>query len=218
MALADLSAIGFWGFAAATFAAGTVECGWYTEDNRGLYGGFLMVGGVAQAIAGLWDCLRGSAAGGVILLGFGLYWMGEAIAMFPNDTGIAQSRYPHITEYNKLIGWYKLCWALYTIPMVYTMARASLCQGLTLFLVFIVFFMHALTGLLSDHDVTNLKKASGYIMIIAAALAYYMGCGIYLKACGCKGLPFGKPILPGGVATEEASEKPQMIEEYQAEP
>ncbi|EZG86970.1 GPR1/FUN34/yaaH family protein [Gregarina niphandrodes] len=195
MAIADLGALGFWGFATVTFVAGTVDCGWYAADNRGLYYAFLMFGGLGQVIAGLVDILRGNAAGGVILTAFGIHWCGEGISAWPGLSEMSKSRYDDQTQLLKMIGFYKLVWALISLPMIYVMFRASMCQGVTLTVVCIIFALHSLACFLDGDAAENVHKVSGYLCIIAALLAYYMGCSLYLRASGAPGLPFGRPLF-----------------------
>jgi uncharacterized protein len=193
--IAAPSPLGLFGVSAATFMVGAWMAGWYgTRDSAGYLFPFAsMCAGVAQLIASNWS-FRARDGIAVVVHGiWGSFWLGFGILQLLFVTHTLVEPRP---EFHELAFWF--------IPLsaiTLACALAALAHGNFGFMAVLGALasaaafaaVHFLTG------GTGWETLAGWLLVIAAGLAYYVGTAMMLEAAA------GRVVLPLGRAKAAAN-------------
>ncbi|MEI6142834.1 MAG: acetate uptake transporter [Mariniphaga sp.] len=144
--------------------------------------GFIF-GGAAQLIAGFQEQKMGNNFGYSAFVAYGSFWIGLGIIWILNFYKIYESS---TTD----VGYYLVCWTLYTAIMFVASLRIHKAMAVTFFTLLLGFVLLDL-----GHFIDPIwNKVAGYELFICAFSAWYMMAAIILNDLA------GKTILPFGTA------------------
>lgn len=184
------SVLGLYGFAAATFMVAANLAGWYGNTNTPLilFPFALVVGGIAQFIAGMWayrarDALATAMHGvwGSFWIGYGIYNLLVALTVLPgpSTSAVAASGFGL---------WFVV---LAAITLVGAIAASAENIGLTSVLATLT-AGSVLLAIALMAGFPAVQIAAGYVLLISALLAWYVSSAMMLEST------FKRPILPVG--------------------
>jgi succinate-acetate transporter protein len=184
------SVLGLYGFAAATFMVAANLAGWYGNESTPLilFPFALVVGGIAQFIAGLWafrarDALATAMHGvwGSFWIGYGIYNLLVALAVLPapGASTVAATAFGF---------WFVV---LAAITLVGTIAASAESMGLTSVLGMLT-VGSVLLAIAFLGGFPAIQIAAGYVLVIAALLAWYVSSAMLLEST------FRQRVLPIG--------------------
>jgi uncharacterized protein len=179
-AVADPSTLGLFGFATTTLVLSAWNAGFSGVTPGGALGLALAFGGLGQLLAGMWEFKNGNTFGGVAFSSYGAFWISFWVLF--NAAGSA----PKGTND---VAWYLLGWTIVTF--LYLVCTIRLNYGLVavfglLFLTFLLLCLGAFNGNAAGSGITSI---GGWVGIITAVAAYYVGTSNLLKAVGADLLP-----------------------------
>jgi succinate-acetate transporter protein len=183
-AVADPAPLGLFGFATTTLVLSAWNAGFSGLTPGGALGLALAYGGLAQLLAGMWEFKNGNTFGGVAFSSYGAFWISFWVlfnAVNSAPTGKTD------------VAWYLLGWTIVTGLLLLGSLRLN--WGLVavfalLFLTFLLLCIGAFNGDAAGKGVTGI---GGYIGLVTAIVAYYVGLAGVLKATsgGKINLPLG---------------------------
>lgn len=178
--LANPAPLGLFGFALTTALLQGGVTG-ITEGSTTflVYGYAFAFGGAAQALAGIFELVRGTTLPAVAFVCYGAFWIGFAINGICGVTG-AYPSLPHDGE--------KMFLALWGFITFFFFA-ASLCVNFVLqalFLLLSIVFWLLAGGVANSHS----HKAAGWIGLVVAGIAFYGGVAEMLNEI------YDKTVLP----------------------
>ena len=145
----------------------------------------ILVGGLAQFIAGFQEYKSGNNFGYSAFVMYGAFWMSLGIMFIISDLGLYKAS-------NTDIAWYMFVWTVYTFIMWFPAMKISAAMALT-FTTLLIGFILLTIGHFSN-PVFNI--IAGYDLIICSLCALYMmASAIYSQVFGKNVLPLGKPWL-----------------------
>jgi uncharacterized protein len=184
------SVLGLYGFAAATFMVAANLAGWYGNESTPLilFPFALVVGGIAQFVAGLWayrarDALATAMHGvwGSFWIAYGIYNLLVALAVLPSPS----------TSTVAATGFGFWFVVLAAITLVGAIAASAENIGLTSVLGALTAGSTLLAiALLGGFPAVQI--AAGYVLVISALLAWYVSSAMLLEGT------FKRPVLPIG--------------------
>jgi hypothetical protein len=187
------SILGLFGFAGATFIVAAHMAGWYgnkaTPDYLFPFAAFF--GGLAQFMAGMWAYRARDAVATAMHGMWGSFWMGFGVLNLLVAAGVLAAG----TTMDHALGmWFIALGAITVSGAVGVLLERSL--GVTAVLgVLAAGCAFAAVGLLTD--TTGLQQAAGWVFVLAAVLAWYVGTAMMLNAAaGRNVLPLFKPDAP----------------------
>ncbi|THH27888.1 hypothetical protein EUX98_g6302 [Antrodiella citrinella] len=162
-----------------SFASTTLMLSLFNAQARGIttpnavVGMALGVGGLAQLLAGMWEFACGNTFGATAFSSFGGFWLSYA-SIFVPGTGIsaAYSTDPAAEQFSSALGIYLTTWGIVTFLLLVAATRRNIgLIALFLFLTITFFLLGAgfFTGMVA------VTKAGGYMGVITALIAYYVG-------------------------------------------
>jgi succinate-acetate transporter protein len=157
------------GLALAAFALGLANTGLLNgvADIKLLLGPALLVGGLVQLLAGMWEYRAGSTFGATASTLLGAFWLSLAALMLPGfGVGLLAVTAPK----HPAMGWYMLAIAILTAILTLAAFRISGAHAAVFVLLFLSFLLIAL-GLLTGNGVLN--TIGGWLGILAAIGAAY---------------------------------------------
>jgi uncharacterized protein len=180
--LADAAPTGLACFAITTFLLSMVNANFVTPVIQPMVLGVaLMVGGIAQFAAGMWEFRAGNTFGGMLFTVFGGFWLALwAIVQFyvkeipPREVGNA-------------LGLFLIAFAMFTLIMFVASLKTTRAATVVLGLLFITFL---LLGIGNAGTHTTIIHWGGYFGLVTAA-----GAG-YIALAGVTNETFGRTVLP----------------------
>jgi len=134
----------------------------------------LMVGGLTQLLAGMWEMAAGNTFGGTIFSLFSGFWLSYGLIFIPGS-GIlaAYTATPEAAaEFGNALGIYLTSWFILIFIMVPATFRSSFALAVEVALVDLVILVLAIAQFTGNPQVT---LAGGYLGLIAAFGAFYVG-------------------------------------------
>ena len=175
--IANPGALGLGGFALTTFLLSLVNASIIKPENIGVVLGMAFCyGGVAQILAGMWEFKVGNIFGATCFTSFGAFWMGWALMLVLEKTGVAAVPAAGLAAF-------LFAWGLFTLYA--TIASFHTHKGLRILFVAltITFFLLAI-GEYSSY----FKTAGGYLGILVALIAWYLSMAILVNGVANKNI------------------------------
>lgn len=184
MKQANPGALGLGGFALTTFLLNVVNAGLISKDNLGMVLPVgIFYGGLAQFCAGMWEFKRGDTFGATCFSSFGAFWMGVALMILLENTGVIS---PVPREGMAVLF---IAWGIFTAYA--TIASLKVNRAVTsIFVTLVILFFLLAAGEWS----ATVHKAAGYEGIVCALIAWYTAAGVLINTL------FGREVLPLGAA------------------
>lgn len=180
--IADPAALGLAGFALTTFLLSMVN-GQVVDKGVEpvVFGMALMMGGLAQLLAGMWEFRKGNTFGATAFTGFGAFWLSfwALVQFYVKDIPAAQAGHA--------VGLYLFAWTAFTAYMLIPSFAVSRAVNVVFLLLTPTFFCLAL-GNYGGHE--NIVKVGGFLGIATAIAAAYASCAVVTNAT------FGRVVLP----------------------
>jgi len=199
--IAAPSILGLYGFAAATFAVAAHLAGWYGNSKTPgeLWPFALAFGGVAQLLAGMWAYRVRDAVATAMHGAWGAFWIAFGI----HELLVQWGKIPLVPAGKEVNGAMAM-WFFTLAAITAAGALAAVAENLILFATLAT--LAAGSFLLAiGHGVgsTGWVKLAGWVLVLAAVLAYYLATAMMMAASAGKVvLPLGKPMKeankPGG--------------------
>jgi len=160
-----------------SFASTTLILSLYNANARGVtapnvvIGMALFVGGLAQLLAGMWEFAVGNTFGATAFSSYGGFWLSYASIFIPGS-GISDAYKDQPAEFSSAVAIYLTTWAIVTFILLIGALRRNI--GLiTLFLFLGITFILLAAGAFTG--TANISKTGGYLGVITALIAYYVG-------------------------------------------
>lgn len=172
--------LGLFGFALTTWLLSMINAGLLAGAGLGMVLAMAFAyGGTAQFVAGLMEMTTGNTFGFVAFCSYGAFWWSFALFVEFFAKGV-----PGV-----MVGWYLLLWGVFTFAMF--IGTFALNKALQLIFGFLTatFVLLALKDLLGA---ASLGTIGGYLGLITAALAFYLGAAVVINGA------HGRAILPVG--------------------
>jgi len=185
--------LGLLSFAGATFILSmfNIQADGITVTNA-VVGMALMVGGLTQLLAGMWEFACGNTFGGTIFTLFSGFWMSYGLIFLP-FVGIldAYEATPQgAAQLHNALGIYLMTWFILVFVMIWAAMRSS---AILFVLVILVDVMCLVLGVGEFTQNLAITKAGGALGIVSAALCFYVGAAtLYTKETSYLHLPTGE--------------------------
>lgn len=180
--IADPGALGLAGFALTTFMLSMVNANWINAGvEPAVFGMALMMGGIAQLLAGMWEFRSGNAFGATAFTSYGAFWLSfwALVQFYIKDIPAAQAGHA--------VGLYLLTWGGFTAYM--TIASFGTTRAVNIvFLLLLPTFLLLGFGKYGAHE--NIVHLGGYLGVVTAIAAAYASCASVTNAT------FGRVVLP----------------------
>jgi len=178
------AALGLGGFALTTFILNVVNAGLISADNLGMVLPVgIFYGGLAQFCAGMWEFKRGDTFGATCFASFGAFWMGIAVMVILENTGVIS---PVPREGMAVLF---IAWGIFTAYA--TIASLKVNKAVTsIFVTLVILFFLLAAGEWND----TVHKIAGYEGILCALIAWYTSAAVLINTL------FGRDVLPLGRA------------------
>jgi succinate-acetate transporter protein len=176
-AVGDPSPLSLSGLALAVFALGLANTGLLNgvADIKMLLAPALLIGGVTQLLAGMWDFRAGSTFGATASTLLGAFWLSLAALLLPGFglglTAVMSPKHP-------AMGWYLLAFAIITAVLMLGALRISGAHAAVYILLFLTLLLIAL-GQLTGSGILN--TIGGWIGILTAIVAAYTALAALLR-------------------------------------
>jgi len=185
--------LGVLSFAAPTFILSmfNIQADGITVGNL-VVGMALIVGGLTQLLAGMWEFICGNTFGGTVFTLFSGFWMSYGLIFLP-FVGImdAYTATPEAAaQLHNALGIYLMTWFLLIFIMIFATLRSSfaLC-----FLIILVDITILVLGVAEFTQSVAITKAGGGLGIASALLAFYVGAAtLYTQENSYIRLPTGE--------------------------
>lgn len=179
---ADPAALGLGGFALTTFMLSMVNANVVDKTVEPvLFGMALMMGGLAQLLAGMWEFRAGNTFGATAFTGYGAFWLSFWAFVQFYVTKIPAAEAGHA------VGLYLFAWTAFTAWMLIPSFATSRAVNVVFLLLTPTFLFLAL-GNYGGHD--TLIHIGGFFGIATAIAAAYGSCAVVTNAT------FGRTVLP----------------------
>ena len=190
MKLANPAPLGLTGFALTTWLLSMINAGWFSADSVPLVLAMAFAyGGTAQFCAGLLEFPRGNTFGFVAFCSYGAFWW--TFALFVE---FFASKVPAT-----FVGWYLLCWGVFTFYMWLGTFRANRAVQLIFLALWITFALLAIGDLFA---IPVAHTVGGYAGLVTALLS------LYLAAAEVINETRGEVVLPIGPYQSRILERP----------
>jgi len=169
--IANPGALGLGGFALSTFLLSLVNASIIKPESLGVVLGMaFFYGGLAQILAGMWEFKMGNIFGATCFTSFGAFWMGLALMVVLEKTGVVAAVPP------AGLAAFLFAWGLFTLYA--TVASFHTNKGIRVLFVplTITFFLLAIGEYSSCF-----KLAGGYLGILVAVIAWYLSMSILVN-------------------------------------
>src|SRR6266498_2626355 len=179
---ADPGPLGLAGFAMTTFVLSMFNADLVNKGGEPVVLGLaLAYGGIAQLLAGMWECRTGNTFGAVAFSSYGAFWISfwALVTFFAPKIPAADAGHA--------VGLYPWAWAIFTTYMFVASLRTTGAVALVFFLLSITFILLG-AGNSGAHE--NVIKWGGYVGLATAAAAWYASFAVVTNST------FGKTILP----------------------
>jgi succinate-acetate transporter protein len=179
---ADPGPLGLAAFALTTFVLSMFNADLLAAGGKPVVLGLaLAYGGIAQALAGMWEFRTGNTFGAVAFTSFGGFWVSfwALNQFFAKDIPAK--------DLGHAVGIYLIAWGIFTTYMFVASLRTSGAVALVFFLLAITFF---LLGIGDSGAHPNITKAGGWFGLATAAAAWYASFAAVTNST------FAKTVLP----------------------
>ena len=180
--LANAGPLGLSAFAITTFLLSMVNAGLIAEGAEPIvFGMALMVGGLAQVLAGMWAFRTGNTFAGTAFVAYGAFWLSfwALVQFYVADIPKA--------DVGDALGLYLIAWGIFTAYMFVASFKTS--RGVNVVFGLLLFTFLAL-GIGELAASTGLTRAGGYLGLLTAAAAAYVAMAEITNAT------FGRTVLP----------------------
>ena len=180
--LANAGPLGLSAFAITTFLLSMVNAGLIAEGAEPIvFGMALMVGGLAQVLAGMWEFRTGNTFAGTAFVAYGAFWLSfwALVQFYVADIPKA--------DVGDALGLYLIAWGIFTAYMFVASFKTS--RGVNVVFGLLLFTFLAL-GIGELAASTGLTRAGGYLGLLTAAAAAYVAMAEITNAT------FGRTVLP----------------------
>jgi uncharacterized protein len=179
---ADPGPLGLGAFALTTFVLSMFNADLVSKGGEPVVLGLaLAYGGIAQALAGMWEFRTGNTFGAVAFTSFGGFWV--------SFWALNQFFAKEIPEKNvgDAVGLFLIAWGIFTTYMFVASLRTSGAVALVFFLLAITFY---LLGIGNSGAHPDIVKAGGWVGLATAAAAWYASFAAVTNST------FGRTVLP----------------------
>jgi len=181
---ANPAALGLGGFALTTFLLNIVNAELISGENLGMVLPIgIFYGGLAQFCAGMWEFKRGDTFGATCFSSFGAFWMGIAVMVILEKTGVI----PPVPREGMAVLF--IAWGIFTAYA--TIASLKVNRAVTsIFVTLIILFFLLAAGEWNS----TVHKIAGYEGILCALIAWYTSAAVLINTL------FERDVLPLGQA------------------
>ncbi|KAI0043326.1 hypothetical protein FA95DRAFT_1681986 [Auriscalpium vulgare] len=151
----------------------------------------LFCGGLAQLLAGMWEFAAANTFGATAFSSYGAFWLSYAAILIPGSgIGAAYTADEAAGGFmiHDAIGIFLLTWMVVTFLFFVAALRRTLGQVLLFGFLTLTFLCLAVGELVRS---TNTSKAGGWLGVLTALIAYYVGFSELLTANDIFTLPLG---------------------------
>ena len=187
--IANPGPLGLAGFALTTFLLSLWNGGILAgSDVLAVIGLAVFYGGLAQLLAGMWEFRSGNTFGATAFSSYGAFWLSFAALLIPGfGINFGSKTGPSGTA----IGWYLVCWAIFTGIMTIASFRTNGATAAVFVLLFVTYLLLAIGALNGQAAGVGMTQIGGYIGILTAIAAWYTAMAGVLA-----GVSGGKMVLP----------------------
>jgi succinate-acetate transporter protein len=167
-----------------SFASTTLILSLYNIGTRGItapnvvVGMAIFCGGLAQLLAGMWEFPCGNMFGATAFTSYGAFWMSFATIFIPGS-GVIESYGTNVDMLESALGIYLITWFVFTFLLFIVALRKSV-AFITLFGLLATTFAVLAAGKFTGAAAAG--KAGGYLGVLTALVAYYIGLAQLLAA------------------------------------
>ncbi|KAI0048043.1 hypothetical protein FA95DRAFT_1558435 [Auriscalpium vulgare] len=148
----------------------------------------LFCGGLAQLLAGMWEFAHANTFSATVFTMYGAFWLSLAIILIPGTGIISAYSSAGSNMFSDAIGIFLITWML--VSFLFFIAAMRRTIGQTVFFGFLTLtFM--LSGIGAMRHSSGTSKAGGWLGIITALIAFYLGLSELLTANDLFTLPTG---------------------------
>jgi succinate-acetate transporter protein len=145
----------------------------------------LSVGAVGITVGGLWNFRAGSLLGGAFGGLYGTFWLSFGLLTQIDAAGLIKAA--GAIDFAKALGAYLIIWAIVSFGVAIATWFVNRLLFSTQTLLAVVFLV---LGLANTGNSADLSKAAGYLGIVDAALALYLGIALIVNATA------PRPMMP----------------------
>jgi len=174
--------LGLFGFATTTWLLSMVNAGLMPGAAVPMVLAMAFAfGGTAQFVAGCMEVRNSNTFGFVAFCGYGAFWWTFALFVEFFAKGVPAA----------FVGWYLFVWGAFT----FAMWIATFALNRAVFLIFLALWPTFLLLALGEWGFPALHTAGGYLGLLTAAFAFYLGAADVIN------ITHGKTVLPVGART-----------------
>src|ERR1700750_1095084 len=164
-AIATPAPLGLAAFALTTFVLSMFNAGLVGSGGEPIVLGLaLAYGGLAQLLAGMWECRTGNPFGATAFTSYGAFWLSYwAFVQFYAKTVPA-------ADAGHAVGLYLIAWGIFTTYMLVASLRTAAAITAVFLLLAVTFFLLGI-GNAGAHP--NIVKAGGWVGLATAVVAWY---------------------------------------------
>ena len=180
--VANAGPLGLSAFAITTFLLSMVNAGLISKGSEPIvFGMALMMGGLAQVLAGMWEFRVGNTFAGTAFIAYGAFWLSfwALVQFYIADIPKA--------EVADAVGLYLIAWGIFTAYMFIASFKTTRAVNVVFGLLLATFLTLGLGEIAAS---TGLSKAGGYLGLLTAAAAVYTAMAEITNAT------FGRTVMP----------------------
>lgn len=180
--VANAGPLGLSAFAITTFLLSMVNAGLLAKGAEPIvFGMALMMGGLAQVLAGMWEFRNGKTFSGTAFIAYGAFWLSfwALVQFYVADIPKA--------EVADAVGLYLIAWGIFTGYMFVASFKTTRAVNVVFGLLLMTFLALGIGELAAS---TGLTKAGGYLGLVTAAAAAYTAMAEITNDT------FGRTVLP----------------------
>ncbi len=180
--LANAGPLGLTAFAITTFLLSMVNAGLIAKGAEPMvFGVALMVGGLAQVLAGMWEFRTGNTFAGTAFVAYGAFWLSfwALVQFYLADIPKA--------DVGDAVGLFLITWGIFTAYMFIASFKTTRELNVVFGLLLLTFLALG-TGEVAASS--GLTKAGGYLGLLTAAA------GAYTAMAEITNTTFGRTVLP----------------------
>eukprot|EP01057_Protomagalhaensia_wolfi_P001050 Protomagalhaensia_wolfi_Nauph_80__1049@NODE_160_length_3372_cov_649_059106_g121_i0_p2_GENE_NODE_160_length_3372_cov_649_059106_g121_i0NODE_160_length_3372_cov_649_059106_g121_i0_p2_ORF_typecomplete_len227_score19_98Gpr1_Fun34_YaaH/PF01184_19/6_9e53Gaa1/PF04114_14/0_63DUF1430/PF07242_11/2_1DUF1430/PF07242_11/3e02AC_N/PF16214_5/10_NODE_160_length_3372_cov_649_059106_g121_i014942174 len=180
---ANPAPLGLTGFAMSTIMLNLHNCGLFPL-NSAIVGLGLVLGGVIQIVAGVFEFVTGNTFGTTAFLCYGGFWLSLVLTWI-----LPVHHYAASTD-NVAFGWYLLLWCLFTLCLTVATLKMNFATKLIFCTLSVLFLLLAITRFLNEPKA--LQVISGVVGVLCGLSALYLALAEVINAA------HNREILPVG--------------------
>lgn len=180
--VANAGPLGLSAFAITTFLLSMVNAGLLAKGAEPIvFGMALMVGGLAQVLAGMWEFHAGNTFAGTAFVAYGTFWLSFWALVQFYLADIPQA------DVGAAVGLYLIAWGIFTAYMFVASFKTTRELNVVLGLLLLTFLVLGIGDIAAS---SGLTKAGGYLGLLTAAGAAYLAMAELTNAT------FGREVFP----------------------